>query len=299
MLLLLGMLWGMPYALTKLALNTVPPITMVAGRVSLAAIVLWMVVLVRRKTVGGWRGLAGAVFFQGLVGCAVPYTFIAFGQQSVDSALAAILNSTTPLFVCLINVAWLRRDRPSPGQWAGVALGLVGVVTIAGASALFGVGQTIVGQLAITVGTFSSAISVIYGRRFSRIAPEVTAAGALTSATILLVPLCFIVETPLDATPSVMSIVALMINGVFSTALGFVLYFRLIATFGSARVASVSYLKPCFGVLIGWLFMAEPATWTAVGGLVAVMAGVALMNRLSERITDSAPNAAVIGARRA
>ncbi len=297
LLLLLGILWGIPYALTKLALSSIPPITMVAARVTLAALVLWLVVFFRRKVAYDWRQCIGPLFFQGAVACAIPYTLIALGQQTVDSALAAVLNSTTPLFVCLIGVVWLRQDAPSAERWVGVALGLGGVVIVAGTSALLGLGHMVGGQLAICVGTFSSAVGAIYGRNFPATAPEVTAAGALTSAAIMLVPLCFFVETPLSISPSAMSLMALAVNGVLATALGFVIYFHLIGTLGSAGVASVGYLKPCFGVLVGWMFMAEPVTWSVLAGLAAILVGVAMINRKSEAAVGHSHDTALIQAR--
>src|SRR5262249_35648800 len=103
---LLGLLWGMPYGLNKIALATIPPVTLVATRVGLAAALLWIVVLLMGCKIPGRRDFFGRLFVQGCVGCAIPYTLIAIGQQSVDSALAAILNSTTPIFVFLISLAW-------------------------------------------------------------------------------------------------------------------------------------------------------------------------------------------------
>jgi drug/metabolite transporter (DMT)-like permease len=276
---LLGLLWGMPYALTKIALTTIPPVTLVAGRVSLAAVALWLFVLFRRRPMPQWRGFVPAIFIQGLIACVIPYTLIAFGQQSVESALAAILNSATPLFVCLVSVVWVRQERFTVARWFGVTVGLGGVVLIAGASALFGLGRTMPGQFAIIAATFSSALSAIYGRRFADIAPEITAAGTLTSAALVLVPLCLLLETPLSAAPSAASLVALTVNGVIATALGFVLYFRLIQTLGSMGVASVGYLKPGFGVLIACTLMGEMVTWTMAGGLIAILIGVVTLNQ--------------------
>lgn len=304
LLVLLGLLWGMPYALTKVALTSIPPVTLVAARVSLAAVTLWLVVLLRRKAMPERRELVWAIFFQGLVACVIPYTLIAFGQHTVGSGLAAILNSTTPLFVCLVSVAWIRKEPLSVERWFGVTVGLSGVVMVAGASALLGLGHTMAGQLAIVVATFSSAISAIYGRRFAAIAPEVTAAGTLTSAALVLVPLCFLLEAPLSATPSPASLAALAVNGIVATALGFVVYFRLIQTLGSMGVASVGYLKPGFGVLIGCTLMGEAVTWTMIAGLTAILGGVAMMNKHTPRpepesISGGVPNAAFILARRA
>ena len=138
LLVLLGLLWGMPYALTKIALTTIPPITLVGSRVALAAIVLWIIVLFTQRRVPAQWNFVGCLFIQGCVACAIPYTLIAFGQQSVESALTAILNSTAPLFVCLISLLWTRHEPLTVGRLLGVLIGVGGVVLIAGASALAG-----------------------------------------------------------------------------------------------------------------------------------------------------------------
>jgi drug/metabolite transporter (DMT)-like permease len=285
LLFLLGILWGIPYALTKIALETIPPITLTAARVSLAAAALWIVaILLGRKFPQRWD-FAGRLFIQGGVACTIPYTLIAFGQQSVDSGLAAILNSTTPLFVCLISVMWTHHEPLTFGRLSGVTIGLGGVVMIAGASALLGLGRETTGELAIIVATFSSGVSVIHGRRFTEVAPEVAAAGMLTCAAVLLVPLCFLMETPLHIAPSAASLTALLVNAIVATAFGFVVYFRLIRTIGSMGTASISYLKPGVGVLIGYVLMGEPLTWTLAIGLAAILFGVAAINgRASVRL---------------
>src|ERR1700761_5391340 len=156
LLLLLGILWGIPYALTKISLATIPPLTLVAARVAIAALALWLIVFSQGLKIPKQRSLRGRLFVQGCIGCVVPYTLITFGQQSVHSALAAILNSTGPLFVCLINLAWMRREPQTFGRLMGVGIGLAGVILIAGASALLDLGRTTLGQLAIVAATFSS-----------------------------------------------------------------------------------------------------------------------------------------------
>jgi len=280
---LLGLLWGMPYALTKIALATIPPVTMVAGRVSLAAIALWLFVAFRDSRVPLSRSFITSVFIQGIITCVIPYTLIAFGQRSVDSALAAVLNSATPFFVCVISFVWTRHETLTPRRWLGVGVGLAGVVMVTGASATLGLGRTLPGELAIIAATFSSALSAVYGRQFTDVAPEVTAAGTLTSAAVALVPVSFLVETPLDITPSAASLVALAVNGVIATALGFALYFHLLRRIGSMGVASVGYLKPAFGVLIACTLVGEPLTWPVTSGLVAVSVGVAALNHRASK----------------
>ena len=279
LLMLLGFLWGIPYALTKISLATITPLTMVAGRVSLAAIALWFIVFVSKRKLPQRRELIPRFLIQGCLTCVFPYTLLAFGQRSVDSSLAAILNSTTPLFVCLISLAWTRHETFGFGQLAGILIGLAGAIMIAGASALSGLGQSTFGQAAIILATGASAAGIVHGRRFADIAPEITAAGTLTAAMLVLVPLCFIVEAPLQSTASAASIAALLANALGSTAFGFVVYFRLIRTIGSVATSTASYLKLAVGVLIGCTLMGESLTWITVVGLIAILVGVAAINR--------------------
>lgn len=278
LLLLLGFLWGIPYALTKISLATIPPVTLVAARVLLAAAALWIVAILLGRNIPRRWDFVGSLFIQACVACVVPYTLITFGQKSVDSALAAILNSATPLFVCIISVVWTHYEPITARRLSGSVIGLGGVIVIAGASALLGFGRETIGQAAIIVATFSSAVSVIYGRRFADVAPEVVAAGMLTWASVVLIPLALVVEAPWHAAPSVPSLVALLINAVVATALGFALYFRLIRTIGSVGTASVGYLKPAVGVLIGCALMGESLTWILTLGLAAILIGVAIIN---------------------
>jgi drug/metabolite transporter (DMT)-like permease len=277
-LLLLGVLWGIPYALTKISLETIPPITLTAARVSIAATALWIVVAVTRRDFRLRLDRVGRLFVQSCVTCVVPYTFIALGQQTVDSALAAILNSTTPLFVYLISVTCTHHEAMTVKRLSGALVGLTGVVLIAGASALSGLGRESAGQVAIMIATLSSAIAVIHGRRFADMPPEAAAAATLTCAAVVLVPFCLAIEQPWHMVPSLRSVAALVVNAVGATAFGFVLYFRLIRTIGSMGTASTGYLKPAVSVLIGCTLLGEPFTWILGIGLFAVLFGVAAIN---------------------
>lgn len=276
---LLGVLLGLPYALTKISQTTIPPLTGVAARVSVAAIVLWIFVFLSGAKLPALKGCLWRLFVQGCISCAVPYTLIAYGQTSVSSALAAILNSTTPLFVCLISLLWAGSEPFTTGRLVGVSAGLAGVVLIAGANSLAGLGQDVLGQAAIIFATVSSAAAAIQGRRFDALPPELAAAGTLTFGAIVLVPLSFIVDAPLHSAPSMASIVALLVNAVLATALRSVIYFRLLRTIGSMGTSSVSYLKPLVGVLIGCALMGETLTSTAIVGSLAIVFGVAVINQ--------------------
>lgn len=274
-----GILLGIPYALTKITQTTIPPLTGVAARVLLAAIALWFIVLASKIKLDSLKGYIPLLFVQGCVSSVIPYMLIAYGQLSVNSAVAAILNSTTPLFVCLISLLWTRHEPLNFNRLFGVSAGLAGVIMIAGVNSLHGFGRDALGQLAIVLATASAAVAAIHGRNFNNMAPELAAAGSLTCGAIVLVPLCFVIDAPLQLVPSAGSIAALLVNSIFATALRAIIYFRLLRTIGSMGTTSASYLKPAVGVLIGCTFLGETITSMAAVGLLAIFIGVAIINQ--------------------
>jgi len=283
LVLLLGLLWGSPYALTKIGLETINPMTLVTARVGLAAAVLWFIVVVRKQTVPRTGLFARLLFIQATIFCVIPYTLMALGQQIVDSALAAVLNSTTPILLCIINALWTRHEKLTSFRLLGVALGFSGVVAVVGGGNPLASGQHLLGQLAILVATLSSAFSAIHGRRFTAMPPEVASAGVLTVATLLLLPAAFFSEAVAPSAPSTASLLALLTNAVCGTALGFVIYFHLIRTAGPLSTTSTSYLKPAVGVLIGCGLLGEPFSWMLAVGLFAILLGIGAINATPAR----------------
>ena len=275
---LLSLLWGASYGFIKLAVETITPVTLVAIRVTIAASLLWLVVWGRRRHIPTGFPIWNQLIVQALFGFIVPFTMITWGQQYVESGLAGILNSTTPIFVFLITLIWTRHERVTPEIALGILAGLGGVSLLIGMEALQGIGTHAAGQLAITGATISYAIAMIYGKRFKDIAPEATAACTLTLAAIFLLPVSFIVEQPLELTPSSISIMALIALAVFSTAGAFTLYFRLVHTLGSVGTSSVSYARAAISVMIGVAVLGETFNWQIAAGLCAVIIGVAAIN---------------------
>lgn len=278
LILLLGVLWGTPYALTKISLETIPPLTLVTARLAMAAALLWLVVAAYGRAVPTTWAFTRRIVIQGIISCVVPYTMLAIGQQSVESGLSAVLNSTAPLFVCAIHFLWIRDERLSARKLVGVLIGFVGVVCVAGTTALAGLGQQTAGQTIIVLAAVSSALSAIHGRNFVSVAPEVVAAGTLSAAAFLLFPFCLFFDMPWRLAPSYQSLAALVANAIFATALGFVVYFKLLKTIGSVGTVSTSYLKPAVGALIGLVFLGEPLTWPFLVALLCILAGIAVIN---------------------
>lgn len=278
LLLLLAFLWGASYPLIKIAVETIPPVTLIAVRVAIAAALLSLVVCWRRLAMPRdgktWR----AFFVQACFNSILSWTLLAWGQQFVDSGLAGILNSTSPIFVFLITLLITRHEAVSAGKLFGAVMGLVGVTIIIGPGVLAGLGRDVIAQLAVLAGAVCYAGAAIYGRRFSGLPAVVTAAATMICATLCLVPLAVVIDRPWTVRPSVESAVVAVAGGVFSTALAMLLYFRLVRTLGSMGVASQSYLRTGVAVAIGVLLLGEPFTWPVGLGLAAVVVGVAAIN---------------------
>ena len=273
-----GFLWGAQFGFTKIQLESMPPVTSVAIRLTFGAVFMWGIVIAQGVTVPfgfrTWRDFAT----QGLLTSAGPGVLIAWGQQYVDSALAAILNSTSPILVMLITLIYTRQERIGPRRFLGLAIGLGGVITIIGFEALKGFDRGFAGQIVIMMATFGYASATLFGRRFTGISPVATAAATVTCSAFLMIAFAFIVERPLAIDPSSRSLAATIAGGIFCNGVGSVIYFRLIRTLGSLGTSTVSFLKAAFGVVIGCFLLGEPFTASIAIGLTAVLIGVAAIN---------------------
>ncbi len=277
LLLLLSTLWGASYTFIRVAVATIPPITAIAARTLIAGVLLgaWMaargIALPRDPAL--WRRL----LVQALLNSVVPFTLIAWAEKTVPAGLATILNSTSPALTLL--GAWcLGGSEPAtPRKLFGVAAGLAGVCLIVGASALAGLGAQVWPQLAIVAATICYAGAAIYGRSFHGLSPAVPAAGSMLLGAALLVPLSLLVDQPWTLRPSLASMAALSALAVLSTALAFVIYFRLIQTLGAVATTSQAFLRVPLGVAMGVLVLGESLTPTAWIGMICVVVGVAAM----------------------
>jgi drug/metabolite transporter (DMT)-like permease len=275
---LLALLWGSSYLLVKIALVTIPPITLIAVRVSIAALFLAVFVVCQRarwpRDWTTWRRLLVQAFFNSIAA----WTLLAWGQQRVDSGLAGVLNSTSPLFVLLFTWLVTRHEVVTTRKLCGALLGLAGIGLIVGLQALHGLGTQIAAQLAVLGSAALYACAAIHGRRFSAIPPAVTAAATMLWAAVFVVPLSLVVERPWTLEPSARSIAAAAALGILCTGVALLVYFRLVRTVGSLGVASQSYLRAGVSVLLGAVVLGEELVPATALGLLAIVLGVMMIN---------------------
>lgn len=278
LLLLLALLWGASYLFIKVAVATIPPVTLIAIRVTIAALLLTTVMVAQGFRFPREPARWGALLVQAFLNSIGAWTVLAWGQQFVDSALAGILNSTSPIFVIFITLLWTRHETVNWSKLVGALLGLAGVVLILGANVLAGLGKDLIAQLAVLGGAGLYGLAAVFGKRFTDLPPAVTAASTMIWAAIVLVPASLIFDRPWTVSPTMISLAAAIALAVFSTALALLIYFRLIRTIGSMGVASQAYLRIAVSALLGVCILGESVSWTMGLGLLTVSIGVALIN---------------------
>lgn len=277
LLLALATLWGASYTFIKIGIGTIPPVTLIAARTLIAGMLLLAVLR--------WRGLKlprdaatwRRFLFQACLNSVVPFTLIAWAEQTIDAGIASILNATTPIFAFLMTALVTRHEQVTVRKLVGVVAGMTGISLIIGMEAFGGLGEQLLPQLAVVLATVCYAGAAIFGRSFKGLDPMMPAAGSLVSGAVLLIPTSLIVDRPWTLAPSVESLLALLGLAVFSTALAFAIYFRLIQTLGSVGATAQAYLRVPIGVAIGTVFLGEKLSDTAWVGLACVIVGVAAM----------------------
>ncbi|MHA1599009.1 MAG: DMT family transporter [Alphaproteobacteria bacterium] len=275
---LLAVLWGSSYLLIKVAVETIPPVTLIAARVGIAALFLTAILVWKGERLPRdahtWRML----FIQAVFNSIGAWTVLAWGQQYVDSGLASVLNSTSPVFVFFITLFFTRHESTGGLKLLGACLGVLGVTLIVGTDVLKGLGQQVTAQLAVLLGAALYGGAAIYGKRFSHLPPVVTATGTMIWATVCLVPLSLAMDQPWLLRPSGISMLAAAVLAVVCTGGALLIYFRLVRTLGSMGVASQSYLRAGVGIMLGVIVLGETITLVVGLGLTAAMLGVALIN---------------------
>ncbi|MER9026722.1 EamA family transporter [Mesorhizobium sp. M0815] len=277
LLVVLAVLWGASYSFIKIGVATIPPVTLIAARTLVAGGILFALIRWRGLALPGdaasWRRFA----FQACLNSVVPFTLIAWAERSLDAGLATILNATSPIFTFLLTALITRHEPATMRKLFGVAAGIAGICLVVGAPALGGLGQQLLPQLAVVAATICYAGAAVFGRGFRELDPMVPAAGSMLCGAAMLIPLSLAFDRPWTLAPSTDSVLALLGLSVFSTALAFSIYFRLLHTLGSVGTTSQAYLRVPIGVGIGAVFLGESLTPSAWWGMALVVAGVAAM----------------------
>src|SRR5215469_5093288 len=276
MLISLSLLWGGSFFFNDIAVRELPTITVVTVRVGLAAVVLLLV-----ARIGATRVLArlpwSAFLVMGVLNNAIPFLLIVWAQTQMACGLAAILNATTPLFTVVVAHLFTTDERLTSGRILGVMLGLAGVIVFVGPDMLHSLGADVAAQLACLGAALSYAFAAVFGRRFAamRVTPIQTAVGQTAAASLLLVPAMFVIDRPwMLPMPSSATIGALIGIAVLSTALAYILYFRILASAGATNLLTVTFLIPISAIVLGFAFLGETPRLRHLVGLACIGCGL-------------------------
>ncbi|MEG3617798.1 DMT family transporter [Magnetovibrio sp. PR-2] len=294
MLVTLSILWGGSFFFVGVLVDDLPPLTIVALRVGLAAIALHLILMVQGDPIkGGWP-VWRAFFVMGFLNNLIPFTLIVWGQGHIASGLAAILNAMTPIFTVVVAHVLLADERLSPRKVIGVVVGFIGVAVMVGPELLDGLGTNVWAQLAILGAALSYAFAGTYGRRFHTLGvkPLHTATGQVTASTVMLIPLSAFVDQPWGLEmPGLEAWAAMLGLAVISTALAYILYFRVLATAGATNVLLVTLLVPVSAILLGVAFLGESLETDAMIGMGLIAVGLLVIDGRLIRRSQPAPRA--------
>jgi drug/metabolite transporter (DMT)-like permease len=278
LLVCLSLLWGGSFFFNQVAVAELPTLSVVAARVALAAGALWVVVVWRGVRVPRTRTLILAFLGMGVLNNVIPFTLIVWGQAQTGSGVAAILNAATPLFTVLVAGRFTADEPLTLARLIGAGIGFAGVAVMLGAAAG---GDALVAKLACLGGALSYAFAGVWGRRFRvlGVPPLVTAAGQVTASSALLVPLALAVDRPWTLpVPSAAAWASLAGVALLSTALAYVLFFRLLERAGATNLLLVTLLIPVTALLLGVGLLGEVFETRHLAGMALIATGLAVID---------------------
>jgi drug/metabolite transporter (DMT)-like permease len=286
---LLGLLWGQTFLWIKIGVEGLSVFVFVALRIALALVFLGVILLVRKpKTPRGWREW-GTLAVIGLLNNAVPFTLVAWGEQQIDSAIAAILHSMIPLLTMLIAHFTLADDRMDFKRASGLTFGFLGVIVILLqdlGNASFA--SNLIRQGAVLVAALSYAVAAVFIRRNARhISPTVQAFYPLVIADIFTWSVALSVDTPVQWPQGGLAWFAIIYLGFVASGTGYLVYYSLIQSIGPTKTTLVTYIFPVVGVILGVVFLGETLVWNTVVGGIMVIFGIVVVNWKGSPVVES------------
>ncbi len=288
LLILLGLIWGGSFFFARIAVQHVPPFTLVFLRLSLAAVALHLYLRGRYGLYDALRTHWKPFLLLGLLNNALPHSLLFLGQIHLSAGLAAILNATTPIWTVIIANQTTADEKLTPAKLAGCLVGLAGTAVLIGPAA-FSRSDIPLWALLFPIGAaISYGMAAVFGRRFRGLASPVTATGQLTASSFIILPVSLMVDHPWALpTPPALTIFAVLALALLCTAFGYILFFRIIALAGATNVSLVTLLVPPSAILLGALFLHERLAANAIAGMVIIALGLLILDgRISRYLPD-------------
>jgi drug/metabolite transporter (DMT)-like permease len=276
---LLGAIWSSSFMWIKIAVQEIGPIMLVAFRALFGLLFGVVVIFIQRvrwpRDFKSWFPL----LLLGLTNIAIPFFLISWGEKTIDSAVASILDATVPLFTILIAHYLLRDDKITLPKVLGLLTGFAGVIVLMSRDLVNASTSSLLGQAAVILASVFYAVSSVYARKTTEDTPSILrSAGPLVSASAVMWLATFLFESPVRLPHLAITWVALLWLGVLGSGLAFMLAFYLIHEIGPTRTTMVTYLFPLGGVVLGVTFLHEQLTWQLIVGGALILASLAIAN---------------------
>ena len=286
----LSVLWGGAFFFAAVAVKEVPPLTLVLCRVGIAALILFVFIKFKGEQIPlGWSFLS-IFMMMGFFNNLIPFSLLFWAQTAIPSGLASILNATTPIFSIVVAHFLLSDEKMAANKIAGAVLGFAGVAVLFGGDALSGVSISTLGILACLGAALSYGFASVFGRRYRTlgITPSIGALGQLSATTIMMIPIVMFFDQPWTLTmPGTEAIGAIVSLAVASTALAYLIYFRVLETAGAVNAALVTLLVPLTAIFLGTVFLDEELAVRHYFGMALILVGlIAVDGRLMARIRN-------------
>ncbi len=290
MLITLATVWGGSFLFNAILVAELPVITIVAIRVTVAALALWGFVRVTGRKIPTSPQVWGALLILGVLNNAIPFSLIVQGQTQITSGLASILNATTPLFTILVAGFFLTDERFSVLRVLGVVVGFSGVILMVGPEALSGLGDDFWAQLCALGAALSYGFASVFGRRFRelKVDPVMVATGQVTMSSLVLWPIALWIDGPQDIMGLSFNAAASMFGlAVLCTSFAYILYFRILERAGATNISLVTFLVPISAIILGVLVLGERIFIKEIMGMTLIGMGLAIIDgRLFQRLRD-------------
>jgi drug/metabolite transporter (DMT)-like permease len=277
----LSVLWGGAFFLIELGLRSYSPNTLVFMRLALAVPPMWIAMRFTGDHLPRDLKSWGLLMVVGALNCALPFILFFWGQQYLDSGYASILNATTPLWGVVVAHFMTSDEKATPARIVGVLVGMAGIIVMVGPDAMKGLSNNLLAQIACIISTLFYSFAAIYGRRLgqTKMTPMVVATGQTMMAAVFMLPIILLYDQPWTmAMPRLDATLAGITLALLSTALAYILYFRLIDRAGASNAQLVAFIMPVLAIILGVAFLGESLNGGQVAGAILIAAGLVILD---------------------
>ncbi len=283
----LSIMWSSSFVFIKVAVETIPPITISAGRITFAALLLGLFMIVRKEKLPTDPRSWLYFLMLGCIGNGLPFFLISWGEIRVDSSVAAILIAASPLSSFIIGHLVTTDERLNLPRTVGVVIGFIGIIMLIGPESILALGEDAVSQLAIVGGAICYVCSSFIARRMPPMSQSAKSTGTMIVATFVMIPMSLLIDQPWTLAPTTEAFLSVAYLGLFSTAIASLMLFFLISRVGATFLSLNNYINPILGIAWGYFLVSEVPTLQTWAGLGLILAGL-IVTQFRRRVRASA-----------